>query len=94
MEIKRTTETFIETSRQFIIRQSDAAEQCFCSHCGEPMLAAEQIAQVFGISQRRVFQLVETSAAHYAETETGAMMLCVTSLAEALGSDAKYLCAE
>ena len=86
MEIKRTTEILVETNRRFVIRQPEADEQVFCPVCGEPMLAAEQIAAVFGISQRRLFQLVETGAAHFTETETGAMMICPSSVAEILAN--------
>lgn len=84
MELKRTIEIFVETNRRFVIRQPEAAEQIACPNCAEPMLAAEQTATVFGISQRRLFQLVETGAAHYAETETGILLICPNSLAENL----------
>ena len=87
MEFKRTTEIFVETNRRFVIRQpEESAEQSACPNCAEPMLAAEQIAQVFGISQRRIFQLVETGAAHFAEISGGAMMICPSSVAEILAN--------
>ncbi len=90
MEFKRTTEIFVETNRRFVIRQSEA-EQFFCPNCAEPMLAAEQAAAVFGISQRRVFQLIESSVAHFTETETGAVLVCLASLREILETGAKHL---
>ena len=86
MEFKRTTKIFIETKRRFVVRQPEAAEQIACPKCAEPMLAAEQIAAVFGISQRRLFQLVETGAAHFAEISGGAMMICPSSVAEILAN--------
>jgi len=91
MEFKRTTEIFVETKRRFVIRQPEAAEQFACPKCAEPMLAAEQIAVVFDISQRRLFQLVETGAAHFTETETGAVMICPSSLAEILANEIETL---
>ena len=89
MEFKRTTEIFVETNRRFVIRQPDAAEQIACPECAEPMLTAEQITAVVGISQRRVFQLVETDAAHFAETETGILLVCPNSLTAILANRTK-----
>jgi len=92
MEFKRTTEIFVETNRRFIIRQADeTVEQIACPKCGEPMLAAEQLVQIFSISQRRIFQLIETGAAHFAETNTGAMMICPWSVEEILTNEKKIL---
>ncbi|MCP9494025.1 MAG: hypothetical protein MSG64_06145 [Pyrinomonadaceae bacterium MAG19_C2-C3] len=91
MEIKRTTEIFVETNRRFVIRQSESGEQIICPNCCEPMLAAEAIAAVFGISRRAVYRLIETETAHFAETETGAVMICPSSLAAFFGNDAKQL---
>ena len=84
MEIKRTTEILIATNRRFVIRQAEAAEQMACPHCGAAMLAAEQIAVVFGHSRRAVYQIVENGAAHFGETETGVLLVCPNSLAEML----------
>jgi hypothetical protein len=44
------------------------------------MLTAEQTATLLGISRRTVYQFVETGSAHFAETETGAVMICLSSL--------------
>lgn len=84
MEIKRTVEISIETNRSFTVRQSKKYPPVFCPQCGEPTLAAEQVADVFGISRRRVYRLIETDAAHFAEIETGAVMICLASLAAIL----------
>lgn len=81
MEIKRTTEIFIETDRRFVIHQAESAEQIVCPSCTEPMLAAEQIAAVFGVSRRAVYQIIETEMVHFAETETGLLLVCTNSFA-------------
>jgi len=84
MEIKRNFEMLVATNRRYIIRQSPSGRQTACAECGEPMLTAEQAANIFGIAQRRIFQIIETEAVHYTETEAGAVMICITSLAEFL----------
>ena len=85
MEIKRKFEMLIETNRRYIIRQSAPGRQIRCAECDEPMLTVEQAAGFFNIKQRRIFQIIEAEAAHFAETEAGAAMICITSLEETLG---------
>lgn len=87
MEIKRKFEMSVATNRRYIIRQSKQNGQIACAKCGEPMLTAEQSANIFGIKQRRIFQIIETEAAHFTEIEAGAMMICLTSLAEVLNGE-------
>jgi len=84
MEIKRKFEMLIATNRRYIIRQPASSKQIACAECGEPMLKVEQAAALFGIKQRRIFQIIETEAAHFTEIEAGAVMICLTSLAEVL----------
>ena len=94
MEIKRTTDIFIETKRRFVIRGADSAEEYFCPACSEALLGIEAAAALFGISQLAVFRLVEQKAIHFAETETGAVMICPASLAAILSGGKKQLIAE
>jgi hypothetical protein len=80
MEIKRNFEELVVTKRRFVIRQTPSDKQTACAECGEPMLAIAQAAVLFGIKQSRIFQIVETGAAHFTEAEAGALMICLTSL--------------
>ncbi|MCY7348045.1 MAG: hypothetical protein LH614_17775 [Pyrinomonadaceae bacterium] len=91
MEIKRTTEIFVETNRRLVIRQPESAEHFLCPNCNDAMLAAEQIAVVFGISRRAVYQIIETEAAHFVETETGFLLVCPNSLAKILANRTETL---
>ena len=93
MEIKRTTEIFVETNKRFVIHQPDTTEQFFCPNCNEPMLGVEATAALFGISHRAVYRLIEQNAAHFAETVSGAAMLCPSSLAAFLEGKTKQLSA-
>lgn len=89
MEIKRKFEMLIETNRRYVIRQSPSNKQIACAECGEPMLRVEQAAGFFGIKQRRVFQIIEAEAAHFTETEAGAAMICLSSLAAVLDNESR-----
>ncbi len=94
MEIKRKFELLIETNRRCIIRQMPSGEQIVCGQCGEPMLKVEQAAGFFGITQRRIFQIIEIEAVHFTEIEAGAAMICLTSLAEVLDNKRILLTAD
>ena len=84
MEIKRQFEELSVTKRRFVIRQTPPVKQTTCAECGEAMLAIAQAAVMFGVKQSRIFQIVETGEAHFAEAEAGALMICLPSLATAL----------
>jgi hypothetical protein len=73
MEIKRKFEMSVATNRRYVIRQSKSGRQIPCAECGAPMLTAEQAAVLLGIKQRRIFRIIETGAAHFAETDAGAV---------------------
>lgn len=81
MEIKQKIEMSVATKRRFIIRRARSSEEILCVECGGAMLTAEQCAAFLGINQRSIFQFIETGAAHFAETEAGAVIVCPPSLA-------------
>jgi len=86
MEIKRKVEIFTATNRRFVVRRNKAEQDIACTYCGTTMVTAEQAAEIFGISQRSVFQFVEAGTVHFTElAEGGAALICVTSFADAFG---------
>ncbi len=87
MEIKRNFEIVIATNRRYVIRQYTPGKEIVCAKCGEAMLTTEQSANFFGIKQRRVFQIIETDAAHFTEAEAGATLVCLASLAAVLDGE-------
>lgn len=77
MEIKRTTEIFVETKRRFVIEPLETTlETVVCPQCAAPMIQAEQIARLLGISRRSVYQTIERGAWHYVETGDGFLYIC------------------
>lgn len=86
MEIKRTTEISVEKTRRFVIRQPETDATITCPACSEPMLVAETAAVLFRVKCRRIYQIVETGAAHFFETEAGAMFVCPSSLDRAINN--------
>ena len=89
MKIKRKIEMLVSKNEKYVIRKSSTHRQIPCAECGEPMLTAEQTAKMFGITQRRIFRIIETGAAHFTEAEAGALMICLNSLAAVLDRDSE-----
>lgn len=89
MEVKRNFEKLVVTKRRFVIRQTLSDKQTACAECGEPMLPIAQAAILLGIKQSRIFQIVETGAAHFTEAEADALMVCLNSLAAILDRDSE-----
>ena len=89
MEIKRKFEMLVATNEIYVIRKSSTPKQTACAKCGEPMLTAQQAAAMFGIAQRRIFQIIEAGAAHFIETETGVVMICLNSLSAIVSGEMK-----
>lgn len=84
MKIKRKIEFLTVKNEKFFVRKTAMSGHIFCAECGGPMLTAEQTAGTFGITQRRIFHFIETGEAHFTETQAGAVMICLTSLAKVL----------
>lgn len=87
MEIKRNFEEIVFTKRRFVIHQTPPVKQTTCTECGAPVLAIEPAANWLGITQRRIFRIIETGAAHFIESESGALMICMNSLAAVLDGE-------
>lgn len=82
MEIIRKTEILVETNRRFTVAQTEIAEKVVCRECAEPMIKAEQVTNLFGITCRAVYRLIEEAAIDFSETENGASFVCPNSLAD------------
>jgi hypothetical protein len=87
MEFKRRTEIFVETKRQLVIQQPGVPEPIFCPECGQAMLTAESAAAFFQVNRRLVYQLIESDATHFLETDTGLVMLCFATLEAVFGTN-------
>ena len=49
------------------------------------MTTVEQAAKLFGINQRRIFQIIETGTVHFSETDSGATLICIASMSNESG---------
>lgn len=81
---------WVRTDRRYIIHESPANSKVDCPTCGEPMLTASSSAQIFGITQRRIFQIVEMGGAHYTENTAELEMICLSSLSSFLDAGREY----
>lgn len=90
MEIKRKIEIITATNRRFVVRRNKPERDIMCTDCGTTMVAAEQAAEIFGISQRNVFQFVEAGSVHFTElAEGGVALICLASFADVFSGPVK-----
>lgn len=88
MEIKRKTRITIATRKRFVVLTANKqTEPQPCKKCGETTLPAENCADVFGVSRREIYRLVEAGNAHFVETDAGVLLVCPASLASVLKGD-------
>lgn len=83
MRITRKTNVFIKTERKFVVRQTENEPIC-CEQCAEPMIPAQISADIFGISSRTIYRLVESEKIHFVETEANEIYVCPVSVERAL----------
>jgi hypothetical protein len=87
--VKRKTEITIQTHRVLVIRQRRITTHLWCERCGGQveMLAAEQAAAAFGLSQRVLFRKIEGGQLHFTETDEGPLLICSNSILHARHRD-------
>ena len=76
----RRTQIVIENDRLLLI--SRRANQLWCGVCGTrvKMIDSSKAALLLGVTQRRIFQAVETGLIHFAETTSGDLLICCASI--------------
>ena len=83
MKRKRRLEIVVETERRFTLRKTGPASTVRCEQCSGPLVLAEEAVAVTGLSSRTIHRLVETGEVHFAETPTGALLICLNSFGAA-----------
>lgn len=72
----------IETERLLVISLSRCQVERWCAACQNDVefVGVEEAAALVGVTQRGVFNLVETDLIHFQETTEGRALFCVNSL--------------
>jgi len=82
--VKITKLTTIRSVKReaIVLRNRVGTVQTFCRICesDQPMISANQAAQLLNLSERKVFLLVEQARFHIFETEGGRLFICFDSL--------------
>ncbi|PYS89772.1 MAG: hypothetical protein DMF64_16870 [Acidobacteria bacterium] len=87
MRRKKRTEVFIETEVEIEVkRRTRRLAPVWCEACGAAveMVPPDVAALVAEVSARTVFGWVEAGRVHFIETTTGALLVCLNSLPQAL----------
>jgi hypothetical protein len=78
--VKRRLEIVVETTRRVTLRRPGAAPTARCGQCSEPLVSTEEAVAVTGLSSRTIHRLVEAGEVHFAETPSGALLVCPNSV--------------
>ncbi|MBK7704903.1 MAG: hypothetical protein IPJ30_03795 [Acidobacteria bacterium] len=81
MVIKRKIEYVVATTRRYVVRYAAPGNAIVCPECGDSMLSIEQATVLQGIGQRRIFKIIKMEPVHFSEAGTGALFVCLSSLA-------------
>jgi hypothetical protein len=85
MKITRRTNVFIKTERRLIVNRA-ADEPIYCERCAEQMIRAQTSADVFGVSSRLIYRLIESEKINFVETKTNEIYICPLCAREILES--------
>jgi hypothetical protein len=86
MKITRKTNVFVKTVRKFIVHRQETDETVFCDRCNEEMISAQEAANFFGVSSRRIYRSIESEKIHFAETAHNEIYVCLISIKQILNS--------
>ena len=73
-------EIVVETGRRITLRKPSPAPRVRCERCSGPSVIAEEAVAVTGLSSRAIHRLAEAGEVHFAETPTGALLVCPNSV--------------
>lgn len=79
---RRKTETSTITHEFLRIRRPPTATLAWCKQCGAvtKLVAADDAANLAGVSAREIYRRVEIGQIHFAELSNGSLMVCVNSI--------------
>ena len=80
MEIIRKTNVLIKTARKFVVHQSETIERIWCGQCDGHMVRAQMSADLFGVSSREIYRLIEREEIHFVETQANEIYVCPISI--------------
>lgn len=84
MKFIKRTNILVKTKRRFVVGSVENDELVQCPQCVEPMISAHASANLFGVSSREIYRLVEAGAIHFVETENNQMFVCPTLIRQVL----------
>lgn len=81
---KCTRRITVETERTLIFRNRSGARRDWCAECGKQvqMASIDLAASVNLMSERGIYQLIESGAIHFAEDSDGRVLVCLDSLCQ------------
>jgi hypothetical protein len=71
-----------------VIRSAQSAIDLWCADCAAvvAMVTPERTAQLLGTTPREIYRRIENGELHFAESESGLLLVCLNSLNRAPGT--------
>jgi hypothetical protein len=81
-KVMRITTLTVETERTFVFRTRNIRHPRWCEQCGAEVVMAfvGEAAAISGINEMTVYQSIQTRSLHFAEDESGRVLICLNSL--------------
>ena len=78
---KRITRLTVERERTFVFR-TRSRQSRWCEQCEAQVetVFVDEAATVSGLSEMAIYQLIEARSLHFAEDESGRVLVCLNSL--------------
>ena len=85
MKTSKKTEIVVERDQIIVVRKQPGPMQA-CGSCGagSPMLAVDEAASIAGVSARAIYRQIEEGRLHFLETDTGGLLICLTSVLDTI----------
>lgn len=82
MNVRKRTETIIETRQVQVVHRRAPAPDAWCDSCAAttPRVTADEAAVLARVSVRTIYRSVEAGEFHVAEPPDGALLICLPSL--------------
>jgi hypothetical protein len=79
---KKKTEIIVERDQVLVIRHPGPRAPQWCASCGEQaqMVSVDEAAAITRLTERTIYQQVESGQIHFSETTDGSLLVCLNAL--------------
>jgi excisionase family DNA binding protein len=84
VKTSKKTEIVVERDQIIVVRKPGPMQACGSCGAGSPMLTVDEAASIAGVSARAIYRQIEEGRLHFLETDTGGLLICLTSVLDTI----------